>query len=97
MQYSYYTLRKWCFNVVVAEKTGPVNFLAIGGGGGGGGGGTLPPLPELSPPYEKLRKAHGILMIAAWALCAALGTFIARYLKSQLGGAWLYVLFLPFF
>lgn len=57
--------------------TGPVNFL-VGGA-----------LPDIAPPYEKLRKAHGILMILAWAFCAVTGAFVARYLKAQMAGAWL--------
>jgi hypothetical protein len=65
----------WSFNQhTVTGATGPVNILV------GGALGTVS-----DSPYEKLRQAHGIIMILAWGFFAVVGTFIARYLKSQLG------------
>lgn len=39
-----------------------------------------------APPRSGAAKAHGILMILAWVLCASIGTLLARYYKLQWPG-----------
>jgi len=54
------------------KKPLTINFLA------GGAGGVVDPR----------KAAHGAIMFLVWALAIPITSFIARYLKSQLGHAW---------